>query len=476
MKRLLTAVLLAAAMAGCGAQPLRPAPAMLPAEVQADPERYLVVAIRNTPVPLPMRAGSNKRSYDAAGAYSVSGTTQSLALGIAADYDLVEVAAWPIAVLRVHCLVFRIPAGAARDALLARLAVDPRVQLAQPLQTFATSGAGYNDRYVSLQRSFVEMSVLAAHRWSRGEGVVVAVIDSGVDAQHPDLTGRVRAIRSFVNPETPRVGLDRHGTEVAGVIAAVGNNGEGIVGVAPGVELLVLQACWHTGATDSAAVCNTFTLAQALAAAVTAGADVINLSLVGPADPLLGALTARATALGAIVVGAVPGNGRMDGFPAGAPGVIAVDMAESAVATSQAVRAPGSEILTLAPGGGYDFATGSSLAAGNVSGIVALMRARRHLTAAQARALLATSMRSVSSSTGVIRSIDACAALAASLDKTGCPGQAEPDVASSLRATGAQYRWHAHFAGRTVAARRENRRGEIVQQHRSSEHLTSIQQ
>jgi subtilisin family serine protease len=156
---------------------------------------------------------------------------------------------------------------------------------------------------------------------------------------------------------------------------------------------------------------------------------VINLSLVGPADSLLGALTARATDLGAIVVGAVPGSGSMDGFPAGAPGVIAVAMAESADATSQAVRAPGSEILTLTPGGGYDFATGSSLAAGNVSGIVALMRARRHLTAAQAQALLAASMRSVSSPAGVIHSIDACAALAASLDKSGCPGATTPDMA-----------------------------------------------
>jgi hypothetical protein len=432
MMRLLTAVVLAVTLTGCAAHPLRPAPAMLPAEVQADPERYLVVTLSNATAPLPMRAGSNKRGYGAAGAYSVSGSAQSMALGIAADYDLVEVAAWPIAVLRVHCLVFRIPAGAARDALLARLAVDPRVQLAQPLQMFATSAAGYNDRYLSLQRSFAEMSVQAAHRWSRGEGVVVAVIDSGVDAKHPDLSGRVRVVRSFVNPQSSRAGLDRHGTEVAGVIAAVGNNGEGIVGVAPGVELLVLQACWHTGATASAAVCNTFTLAQALAAAIAAGADVINLSLVGPADPLLGALTGRATAAGAIVVGAVPGSGRMDGFPAGAPGVIAVDMAESAVATSQAVRAPGSEILTLAPGGGYDFATGSSLAAGNVSGIVALIRARRHVTAAQAQALLVAAMRSVTSPTGVMHSIDACAALAASLDKSGCPGATAPDMALVL--------------------------------------------
>lgn len=435
MTRWLIAVYLAAAMVGCAADPMRVAPAaMLPAEVQAEPDRYLIVTVRNVTAPLPMRAGSTKRSYDAAGAYAVSSTARSLAIGIASDYGLVEVAAWPIAVLRVQCLVFRLPAGAARDAMLARLAVDPRVQLVQPLQTFATSAAGYNDRYVGLQHSLAEMSVQSAHRWSRGEGVVVAVIDSGVDAGHPDLDGRVRAVRSFVHHEASRVGRDRHGTEVAGVIAAVGNNGEGIVGVAPGVELLVLQACWHTGA-SSAAVCNTFTLAQALAAAITAGADVINLSLVGPADMLLGALTARATALGGIVVGAVPGSGRLDGFPAGAPGVIAVDMAESAGASSQAVRAPGSEILTLAPGGGYDFATGSSLAAGNVSGIVALMRARRHLTAAQAQALLAASMRSVTGPAGVIQSIDACAALAASLDKSGCPGTTGPGIASGLRAT-----------------------------------------
>jgi subtilisin family serine protease len=79
----------------------------------------------------------------------------------------------------------------------------------------------------------------------------------------------VRLIRSFVSPgATSRVDLDGHGTEVAGVIAAVGNNGEGIVGVAPGVELLALQACWHTGVTGTSAVCNTFTLAQALAAAI----------------------------------------------------------------------------------------------------------------------------------------------------------------------------------------------------------------
>lgn len=424
MRPLVAALLLFASLAGCAVGPTAVPAAVLPAEARADPGRYLLVTVRNFATTLPLHAGSTQRGYDGAAAYTVSGEAQAVARAIAAEYGLQQVAAWPIAVLRVHCLVYRLPAGATRDALLTRLAADPRVELAQPLQSFSTSAAGYNDRYVTLQRGFVEMSVAAAHRWSRGEGVLVAVIDSGVDAKHPDLAGRVRAARNFVAPAESKLDRSRHGTEVAGVIAAVGNNGEGIVGVAPRVELLALRACWQETATDATAQCNTFTIAQALAVAIDEHADVINLSLVGPADPLLGELTARATAMGSIVVGAVPLDGRMDGFPAGAPGVLPVAMAEGAVESTTALQAPGREILTLVPGGGYDFASGSSLAAGSVSGIVALLRARRSVTAAEARALLAGSMRRVDVAVGAIRSIDACVALAALLESGECPDPA----------------------------------------------------
>lgn len=435
MRPIPTALLALIALAGCAGAPARAPVAMLPAEVGADPDRYLLVTVRNVVAPLPLHAGSTLRGYDGAAAYAVSSEAQALARSIGADYGLLQVAAWPIAVLRVHCLVYRLPADDSRGALLARLAQDPRVQLAQPLQSFHTSAADYNDRYVTLQRGFDEMSVAAAHQWSRGEGVVVAVIDSGVDATHPDLAGRVRAARSFVAPEALRLDRSRHGTGIAGVIAAVGNNGEGIVGVAPRVELLALRACWQEKATDTTARCNTFTIAQALVAAIDARADVINLSLVGPADPLLGELTARATALGSIVVGAVPVSGRLDGFPASAPGVLPVAMAEGAVDVSVALRAPGKEILTLVPGGGYDFETGSSLAAGSVSGIVALLRARRNVTAAEARALLAGSMRPAGATGGTLRSIDACAALTTLIGSGECPGASDPAGVPTLHAT-----------------------------------------
>lgn len=436
MRLLFAASLAFVMLAGCAGAPGRVPASLLPADASTDPDRYVLVTVRNLVGTPSLHAGSTQRGYDGATAYMVSSEAQALARAIAADYGLLEVAAWPIEVLRVHCLVFRLPAGDTRGAVLARLATDSRVQLVQPLQSFHTSAAGYNDRYVSLQHGFDEMSIAAAHRWSRGEGVLVAVIDSGVDAAHPDLAGRIRDARNFVAPGVSGMDHSRHGTEIAGVIAAVGDNGEGIVGVAPRVELLALRACWQAKATDTAAQCNTFTIAQALAAAIDARADVINLSLVGPADPLLGALTARATALGSIVVGAVPASGRMDGFPAGAPGVLPVAMSEGTPGASAALRAPGREILTLVPGGGYDFATGSSLAAGSVSGIVALLRARRRdVTAAEAQALLANSMRPRVETRRTLRSIDACIALAALLGSGDCPHAGSPAESRTLRAT-----------------------------------------
>jgi hypothetical protein len=444
--KVVSAVLLATVatcVAGCastaGGLPIPP----LPESARSGPEQYLLVTVRNEPAPLPTRAGSTLRGYDGAASYAVSGSARALAHAIAADYRMQEVTAWPIAALRVHCILYRIPPAGSRDGLLERLTTDPRVELAQPLQSFSSSAtpadAPYNDPYLGLQRGLWEMSVVAAHDWTRGEGATVAVIDTGIDAGHPDLAGRVRQTRNFVDHDQAQFEHDRHGTEVAGVIAAVSNNGRGIVGVAPQVQLLALKACWQSTPSASAALCNSFTLAQALGTAIDARADVINLSLVGPADPLLAALTRKAIEQGAIVVGAVPSTGRMDGFPAGVPGVIAVDMAEQASPAKDALRAPGRDVLTLTPEGHYDFATGSSLATANVSGIVALMRSQQpQMTAARAQALLARSTQDVSGATAVVESVNACTVMAALLVKGRCPnvdGQADAATASVTRDT-----------------------------------------
>jgi subtilisin family serine protease len=386
--------------------------------------RMIVVAIADKADPTPS-AGATPRGYAGLPDYTGSARTRGAAARIARDFDLREVSAWTIDALRLRCMLYELPLGQDRDVALARLRGDKRISLAQPLQQFQTysatsaaptapsaaieqPAAGYNDPYVGLQQGFSRIGAAAAQRWASGAKIEVAVIDTGVDAAHPDLADRVVAQRDFTTAASEPAASDRHGTEVAGVIAAVANNGVGIVGVAPGTHIRSLRACWPVQAGASAARCDTFTLAQALGSAISSGSRVINLSLGGPADPLLEQLVTKAVDDGIIVVGAVPPDSRMDGFPVDVAGVIAVRNGGTAAVARPTLAAPGSDILTLEPGGHYDYASGSSLATAHVTGVIALLlELDSRLDAKSLFALLDASSRSADAS------IDACAAVQA---------------------------------------------------------------
>lgn len=375
-------------------------------------EQYVVVTVRNQPVLLP-RAGSTLRDYDAPASYGASPAARREVRALAAAHGLVEVDGWPIAALGVHCVVFKLPAGAAADDVLRQLQRDRRVESVQPLNSFRTLSSD-GDPYRGLQRNLDAMHVAQAHAWSRGENVRVAVVDTGVDAAHPDLSRRIVLQKNLVNGAAP-LPPERHGTAVAGVIAAIDNNREGIAGIAPAASVVGLKACWEDG-TSTAAVCNTFTLAKALVAAVDAKSDVVNLSLAGPPDPLLQRLVDHGVRRGVIYVGALPNGER--GFPCNLASVICVGSAGRWIDGPQ-LFAPGNEVLTLTPGGRYDFVSGSSLAAASVSGSVALLRAKEpDLTPEKALKLLAPSVRHVGAD--MAPSIDVCAALARLLGKDGC--------------------------------------------------------
>jgi subtilisin family serine protease len=343
---------------------------------------------------------------------------------LARQYSLTEVAAWPIAPLRVHCGVFRIPPDGSREALLAQLAKEPRVRLVQPMNDFASSTQIYNDPYLDVQRGFRDIDAAGAQQWSLGEHVRVAVIDTGLDAGHPDFGGRVVVQRNFIDRDASRFGQDRHGTAVAGVISASANNSLGIVGVAPAAEVLAFKACWQLQADGEAARCNSLTLAQALVAVIDEHADVVNLSLTGPHDPLLNALVAAGSARGIIYVGAAPSGADPDGFPGGAPGMIAVDSAETGKQRGGVLRAPGRDVVTLVPGGRYDFLSGSSLAAAHVTGVVALLLARDHTLDSNAVYGLLSRSVSVDAATADHGSINACAAMAELTKSRHCPAVA----------------------------------------------------
>jgi hypothetical protein len=375
-------------------------------------EHFIIAAVDNDPTVFVARAGSTPRGYDSVAIYGPSLAARQMMRALENDYGLREVSAWPIDPLHMHCAVLEVPEGMDRSTLLTALAHDRRIKLAEPLQSFATRSEPYNDPYVGLQRGFQQMDVADAHPWSRGDGVRVAIIDTGADTEHADLRGKIAAAANFVDSDDRQFRHDRHGTEMAGVIAAVANNGEGIVGIAPGARLLLFKACWQAQLDADAARCNSFTLARALVAAFDAHAQIVNLSLAGPADPLLTGLIREGLRRGMLFVGAAPA----DPSPGNEgllhqPGVIEVASTGNQSSPGAVLFAPGREILTLLPGGHYDFASGDSIATAQVSGVLALLLAKNAgLSGADAyRLLRETSSHAAGIDGGML--VDACAAV-----------------------------------------------------------------
>ena len=289
--------------------------------------------------------------------------------------------------------------------MVAKLSKDSRVVLAQPLQEFhtlTTAGASaapsaatapYNDPLYDLQTNMTALGIARAHERTQGAGVRIALIDTGVDLDHPDLRGASVHSRSFIDrPVSP--GLLRHGTAMAGLIAAVANNHIGIVGIAPRAEIEVFEACWQLAPASDAASCNTFTLARALAAALSSGAPLVNLSFAGPADPLLTALVHTGLKRGVTFIGAAaPAEAP---FPTAIPGVISAAGTERP-APAGALAAPSQHVLTLRPGGEFDFESGTSVAAAEITAVLALL-----VSASPARLPTATLVSLLEGPTGAV--------------------------------------------------------------------------
>jgi subtilisin family serine protease len=340
----------------------------------ATPPR-IVVGFANAPHTLPGPAGATGNRYSGDG-YRVSQDAHAQARRVAAHYGLRQVASWPIRALGMHCVVYEIADGRPPAEVLASLSRDSRVVLAQPLQEFhtLTDAPAYNDPLYDLQTNLVALGIARAHGRAQGAGVRIALIDTGVDSAHPDLQGRIAHTSSFITAPPRRPADLRHGTAMAGLITAVANNHVGIVGIAPLARLEVFEACWQLHAADDGAACNTFTLAQALAAALAAGTPLVNLSLAGPSDPLLTALVENGLKRGVIFVAAAAPDA---GFPGSIPGVLRAAGSEQPLPEG-AFPAPSVHVLTTLPNAQYDFESGTSVACAELTGVIALLMSASH--------------------------------------------------------------------------------------------------
>jgi thermitase len=300
------------------------------------------------------------------------------------------------------------------DAALAELRADPDVEWAERNQPRRISGDplagalwGLNNtgQAVWWRRGTPDADVDAPQAWavSRGAGVTVAVVDTGVDLGHPDLAGRLVPGYDFVERDGDPQDAHGHGTHVAGTVAA-GENGTGVIGVAPQAVVMPLRVLGADGGGSSAAVAEAFEYAGAR------GVRVVNASL-GSSSPSQVERQAIQRHPGTLFVVAA-GNGGSDSigddndgatreYPCAhdEPNLICVGASDANDArasfsnygaTSVDLFAPGQDIVSdwargrltvldrhFPVGDGYEIMVGTSMAAPHVAGAAALAAALR---------------------------------------------------------------------------------------------------
>ena len=241
------------------------------------------------------------------------------------------------------------------------------------------AASSVNDPLVSEQWGWYRIDVDKAYETGyRGSGVIVAVLDTGVDGDHPDISTNIIDGWNFVDNNDNVTDLDGHGTMVAGIIAAIANNGVGIAGVAPEVKIMPLKVLTSSGG-------NWIDLDRAIIRAADNGARVIVMSLGGKYSPLSLATKAAidyAYRKGCILVAAAGNDNTSEPFyPAAYDEVIAVSAIDQNDIKAHFSNfgdyidfcAPGVNIISTWKNGKYAYGSGTSFAAPYVAGVVALL-------------------------------------------------------------------------------------------------------
>lgn len=305
----------------------------------------------------------------------------------------------------------------------ASLAAAPGVRYVEP-NLAARVSLRPNDPFHELADGARLSNLEGAWDLSTGAGVIVALLDTGVSPNHPDLAGRLLPGFDVVNNSTTMSDDNGHGTAMAGLIAATGQNGAGVVGVAFGAQLLPIKVA------DAMGVASVADVAAGIDLAIQRGARIINLSLGTPvgSQALLDAVN-RALAAGVVVV-ASAGNDPVhhEQFPAAYPGVVSATVlspkgelgCEAVVAEGVDVGCPVEEVISTLPGDVYGFVGGTSAASAFASGVAALVIARHpNLTGAQVAQVLRASQARIPALAGLehvyrFGRLDALAAVQAS--------------------------------------------------------------
>ncbi len=276
-----------------------------------------------------------------------------------------------------------------RRRFVAALIVISVLGMVVPASVLAQDG----DPLRPQQWGHVQLQLDNAYDTSTGEGVVIAILDSGIDLDHPDLVNKLVPGWDFIENDDQPQDENGHGTHVAGIAAATTNNGIGIAGAAPDAKIMPVRVMNALGVGDHEVI------AQAITWAADNGADIINLSLGGNTDLLsriyksgpMNLSIIDAHEKGVLVVAAAGNDDTfIQAYHDGVPVLVVNASNEGGIPAQfsnwgdpRAVTAPGTRILSTAPTeptwiwksgtDGYEELDGTSMAAPYVAGVAALL-------------------------------------------------------------------------------------------------------
>ena len=280
------------------------------------------------------------------------------------------------AIGKSRVFIVDLPAQASETAIAGLLARHPHLKSAE-LDRRVPAALAVNDPYIGAQWHTTRIGAPSAWEVTMGGPVTIAVLDTGVDAGHPDLSVRLVAGWNFYDNNANTADVHGHGTAVAGAAAATANNGTGVAGVAGQAKIMPLRVSDPTGYAYWS------TVAQAITFAVDNGARVANISYVGlmSSSSILSA-SQYMKSKGGLVVVAAGNNAKDEGYgptthliPVSATTGSDTLAGFSSYGNFVAIAAPGEGIWTTTRGGGYGSWQGTSFASPVVAGTVALMMA-----------------------------------------------------------------------------------------------------
>jgi hypothetical protein len=356
-------------------------------------------------IPLPPGSGmppigETQFSTDEVVGQFAAGTTPQQIGDIAQRFGLAIMAQQTIGMLGRTVYTFRITNGQSVRAVIGRVeaaGLNAKVQpnySYRPTQDQNNPNADLGDPAQYIVNKF---HLAEVHRNTKGDKVVIAVIDSEIDSKQPNLVGTVS---DRYDAGCGATSPDSHGTGMAGAIASHGQ----LLGVAPQANIIAICAFGGAGQQKSSSV----KIINGLDYAIRRGARIVNMSFAGPHDPALSQALQIAREKGILVIAAAGNAGPKSPplYPGADPNVMAVTATDANdrlfnganQGTYVTVAAPGVDVLVPAPNGSVQLTTGTSVATANVTGVAALLIAHKpSLKPEQIRAILVTTARHLGS-------------------------------------------------------------------------------